>query len=62
MTIDTFNTFMVSSQAGKVVILNLPSGAMLSDEEVLNLAAWLLAVSGRPMEEFIKVYEGVCNA
>jgi hypothetical protein len=62
--IDTFNKFMVGVDvgSGKIMIPNLRPEAKLSNEEAVNLAAWLLALSGRPAEEFERTYEEICNS
>ena len=58
--IDTTNKFIVSAQGNDVLFLMPVS--RITQEEALNLAAYLVALSERPFEDFVKVYEAVCNA
>jgi hypothetical protein len=61
--IDTFNKFLVSRgpDPGGIVIQNPPRpGEPLSIDDALNLAAWIVAISGEK-KRFDAVYEAVCN-
>jgi len=57
--IETYNKFVVVSSSNGVVIMNLPRGP-ISEEDALNLAAYLVAMTGG-MEAFTPVYEAVSN-
>lgn len=71
--IDTFNKFAVAGniRPGQVVIVGLPveRGPVvhergfcvrpLSTDEALNLAAWLVAVSGRPRADFLELLTAI---
>lgn len=57
---DTFNKHMVGTQAGKIVILNPPR--MLSGEEALVFAAWIVAQADPGGDKFAKVLEEICNS
>lgn len=64
MQIDTFNHFMVASRGDKVVILSARTGRLdreLSQEEVLNLAAYLVAMADPAGERFKAVLEAVLS-
>ena len=70
---DTFNKFAVAGQIRKdqVLLLGLPVQRApndadrgycvrpLSPGEALNLAAWLVAVSGRPRAEFLELLDAI---
>lgn len=58
--INTFNKFMVASQGSEIVFLRLLP-TRISQEDALLLAAYLVAMSEKPYEEFQKVFEAVCN-
>lgn len=58
--IDTTNKFIVSAQGDDLLILRAVS--RITQEDALNLAAYLVALSEQPLEKFIKVYKAVCNA
>ena len=58
--IDTTNKFIVSAQGNDVIILRAVS--LITQEDALNLAAYLVALSEQRFEDFVKVYEAVCNA
>jgi hypothetical protein len=58
--IDTANEFMVACQGDKVVIMNPPRG-LLSQDEALVLAAWLVALSFAERSRFDEVLNAVEN-
>lgn len=55
--LDTGNRFMVSWRDGYVVLPMIPP-FRLSDDEALNLAAWLVAVTGA-RERFLELLNQV---
>ena len=72
---DVFNKFAVAGELrnGEVVILGLPVQRgpndaergycvrPLSGEEALNLAGWLVAVSGRSRAEFLELLDAIMS-
>lgn len=58
---DTFNKFLVGKQGERIVIQNLchVNVLTLSEDDALNLAAWLVALSDK--EKFDKLYEKIIN-
>jgi hypothetical protein len=58
--IDTANKFMVACQGDKVAIMNPPRG-LLSQDEALALAAWLVALSFAERSRFDEVLNAVEN-
>jgi hypothetical protein len=60
-SIETMNKFAVSAYGGGIVVLG--SGPVLrgpvSKADALNLAAWLVAMSGAQREEFEAVLDAV---
>jgi hypothetical protein len=59
--IDTTNKFMVGAQRNFVAVGRPPTGLITKDEAVL-LAAWLLAMSGKSLAEFERAFGAVCDA
>ena len=57
--IDTSNKFLVAAQGDDIVLMR--PLARVSKKDALNLAAYLVALSEQPCEDFIKVYDAVCN-
>jgi len=62
MEIDTANKYMVGAQGNGFRILVPVHNQFLPLEDAVNLAAWLVAVSGVSDEEFREVVEKVRNA
>ena len=58
--IDTSNLFLVGSVGMRTQIMMPPRGP-LEKAEVLNLAAWLVAIVDPTGDEFREVLEAVCN-
>ena len=62
-TIDTFNKFLVSVKAANVIVLKPPEVAQpMNKEECLNLAAYLVTLSGATNEEFDETLKAVQRA
>jgi hypothetical protein len=62
VAIDTINRFAVAgSERGTVIVLP-PVGVPLSQADALNLAAYLVAVSGARLEDFRAVFQAVVGA
>ncbi len=59
---ETWNQFAVGRLRDKVVILNANCLRGMSEEEALNLAVYLLLLSERPKEEFLKAYDEIVRA
>lgn len=52
------NLFFVGAQGGHVVAIR-PVPQRMTNEEALNLAAWIVAIVGE--EKFQEVYKKVCS-
>jgi len=62
MELDTLNHFGVGSTGDRLVILLAPArNRALTNTEALNLAAWLLAMTGAPRAEFLALVEAIEN-
>lgn len=57
--IDTTNKFMVASQGGNFVFLK-PLPRTMSEDDALNLAAYLVAMTG-DTEKWQRMLDAVCN-
>jgi hypothetical protein len=58
--IDTCNKFLVVGCAsGGVIAVGLPEHPCFESKDVPAFAAWLLAISGRPKEEFDWCYAAI---
>lgn len=58
---DTFNKYMVGAQAGKLVILNPPRGAIERDD-ALVFAAWIVAMADPGGEDFKNALDAVTSS
>ncbi len=58
-TIDTLNRFMVAGSGDKVAVLGLRPGQLLTTDEALILAAWLVAVAGANRNRFNAILNAV---
>jgi len=64
-TIDTLNRFVVSApaQGNSVTILFPPApGQLLTKDQALNLAAYLVTCSLSDLDDFRRVYDAITNA
>ena len=59
-TIDTSNRFVVGGNALGELVLHAPPrpGVLISEEDALNLAAWLVAIVGQH-DRFLEVLEAI---
>ena len=56
------NNFLVGAEGDKTAVLLHPSlGAGITKEQVLNLAAYMLACSGQDLDDLRPVYEAVLS-
>lgn len=60
--IDTINRFAVAGDHLGTVIVLPPVGVRLSQADALNLAAYLVAVSGAGLDDFRAVFQAVVSA
>lgn len=58
--IDTSNVFMVGVSGGRIILLKPPRGSF-SNEDALNLAAWLVALADDG-DKFPAILDAVQNA
>lgn len=59
MEVDTTNKFIVAANSRGIIIMHTPIG-VLTKEDALNLAAYLVAISGDE-ERFKEVLEAIKN-
>jgi hypothetical protein len=58
---DTFNKFAVGVQGDKITIFNIVGPARISNDEALNLAAWLVSLADPDGEKFTDMLSAVQN-
>ena len=59
--IDTINRFLVARQGDRTVIMLPAHARLLTDDEALSLAAWLVALTPDGADRFEAVYVAITN-
>lgn len=57
--IDTCNRFLVATSGDGQRVSLLPAGGIISREEALNMAAWIVALTDPEQREFQRLLDGI---
>lgn len=58
-TLDTTNKCLVAARGDGIIVM--APMRLMSKADAVMFAAWLLAISGKSLEDFETAYEAVCN-